>query len=89
MGARGELAMILPAEKELRTALARFAEARMEHDRYLTARTSRALEDATYTLCVMTGSRTAVEALAAADVLLQRFCADRKGATQENETLAV
>jgi hypothetical protein len=81
--------MILPAEKELRTALARFAEARIEHDPSHTGRTSRALEDATYMLCVMTGTRTAVEALVAPDALLQRYCADRKGATQENEALAV
>ncbi|MCZ4608081.1 DUF5133 domain-containing protein [Streptomyces sp. Lzd4kr] len=81
--------MILPAEKKLRTALARFAEARIEHDASRTGPTSRALEDATYTLCVMTGARTAVAALAAADALLQRYCADRKGVTQENETLAV
>lgn len=80
--------MILPAEKELRM-LARFADARMEHDRSLTGHVGRALEDATYTLCVMTGAWTAVEALATADVLLQRYCADRKGATQENEVLVV
>lgn len=81
--------MILPAEKELRTALARFAEARIEHDASRTGRISRALEDATYTLCVMTGARTAGEALIAADALLQRYCAGRNSTTQENETLAV
>ncbi|WP_369268766.1 DUF5133 domain-containing protein [Streptomyces sp. R11] len=70
--------MTLPAERELRTALVRFAEARIEHDLCHTGRTSRALEDATYMLCVMTGARIAVEALAAADALLQ-----------ENETPAV
>ena len=42
--------MIMPAEKELRAVLARFAQARIEHDVLPTGRTSRALEDATYTL---------------------------------------
>jgi hypothetical protein len=82
------LVMILPAEKELRAALARFAEARIEHDVFPTGRTSRALEDSTYTLCVMTGVRTCEQALRAADALLQRYRADRKSPTQDNETLA-
>ncbi|WP_369275467.1 DUF5133 domain-containing protein [Streptomyces sp. R11] len=80
--------MLLPAEKELRAALARFAEARIAHDVLPTVRTSRALEDATYTLCVITGDRTAEDALSAADALLQRFCADREGPTREAKTLA-
>ncbi|QWA25827.1 DUF5133 domain-containing protein [Streptomyces sp. JCM17656] len=69
--------MILPAERELRAALARFASARIDHDVRPTGGTSRALEDATYTLCVMTSSRSLDEALVAADALLQRYCADR------------
>ncbi|MGW0916567.1 DUF5133 domain-containing protein [Streptomyces sp. NPDC002784] len=80
--------MIIPAEKELRAALARFAEARIEHDVCPTGRTSRALEDATYTLCVMTGSRTAEEALRAADALLEQYTQSRAGIRQEDETLA-
>ncbi|MFE5190640.1 DUF5133 domain-containing protein [Streptomyces sp. NPDC056628] len=81
--------MILPSEKELRAALARFAEVRFAHDVHPTAHSGRALEDATYTLCVMVGTRTVAEALAAADVLLQRFVADRKGtAIQGDKTLA-
>ncbi|MEV6997734.1 DUF5133 domain-containing protein [Streptomyces sp. NPDC093982] len=80
--------MLLPAEKELRTALARFAEARIAHDVLPTGRTSRALEDATYTLCVITGARTADDALFAADALLQRYRAGREGPTQEDKTLA-
>ncbi|MFE9448047.1 DUF5133 domain-containing protein [Streptomyces sp. NPDC006739] len=80
--------MILPAEKELRAVLARFAEARIEHDVRPTGRTSRALEDATYTLCVMTGARTVERALAAADALLQEYTADREGTTQDETTLA-
>ncbi|MCX4919479.1 DUF5133 domain-containing protein [Streptomyces sp. NPDC060011] len=81
--------MILPAERELRAVLARFAEVRIEHDVRPTGRTSRALDDATYTLCVMTGARTAEQALRTADALLERYGADRAGgATQADETLA-
>ncbi|MFJ8194175.1 DUF5133 domain-containing protein [Streptomyces sp. NPDC096094] len=79
--------MILPAEQELRAALARFAQARIEHDVRPTGRTSRTLEDATYTLCVMTGARTAEQALLTADTLLERY-ADRTGVSREDETLA-
>lgn len=80
--------MIMPAEKELRAVLARFAQARIEHDVLPTGRTSRALEDATYTLCVITGSRTAEQALRAADALLDRYTAGRAGLRREDETLA-
>ncbi|MFD7701745.1 DUF5133 domain-containing protein [Streptomyces caelestis] len=79
--------MILPAEKELREVLARFAQARIEHDVRPTGYTSRALEDATYTLCVMTGARTAEQALLTADTLLAKY-ADRAGVSREDETLA-
>ncbi|MEV5758676.1 DUF5133 domain-containing protein [Streptomyces tendae] len=79
--------MILPAEKELRAVLARFAHARMEHDVCPTGHTSRALEDATYTLCVITGARTAEDALAKADALLERYT-DRRSVSQDDETLA-
>ncbi|GAA3878945.1 DUF5133 domain-containing protein [Streptomyces lannensis] len=80
--------MILPVEKELRAALARFADARIEHDVRPTGRTRRALEDATYTLCVMTGTRSAEQALLAADTLLHRLRADREGSVQEDARLA-
>ncbi|MFE2263602.1 DUF5133 domain-containing protein [Streptomyces griseosporeus] len=81
--------MLLPAEKELRAALARFAHARIEHDRRPTGDTNRVLEDATYTLCVMTGARTADDALTAADALLDRYRTSRRGSvTQESQTLA-
>ncbi|GAA2564475.1 MULTISPECIES: DUF5133 domain-containing protein [Streptomyces] len=79
--------MILPAEKELREVLARFAQARIEHDVHPTGSTSRALEDATYTLCVMTGARTAEQALLTADTLLDQY-AGRRSVSQEDETLA-
>ncbi|MFJ8194990.1 DUF5133 domain-containing protein [Streptomyces sp. NPDC096094] len=49
--------------------------------------TSRTLEDATYTRCVMTGSRTAEQALLTADTLLERY-ARRIGDSHEDETLA-
>ncbi|MFD5285474.1 DUF5133 domain-containing protein [Streptomyces rubrogriseus] len=79
--------MILPAEKELRAVLARFAQARIDHDVRPTGCTSRLLEDATYTLCVMTGARTAEQALRAADTLLERY-AERTDVSVEGETLA-
>ncbi|MGW7433363.1 DUF5133 domain-containing protein [Streptomyces sp. NPDC054861] len=79
--------MILPAEKDLRAVLARFAQARIEHDVRPTGFTSRALEDATYTLCVMTGARTVKEALLAADALLDRYTATRR-VSQGDATLA-
>ncbi|MFJ3889166.1 DUF5133 domain-containing protein [Streptomyces rubrogriseus] len=79
--------MILPAEKELRAVLARFAQARIDHDVRPTGCTSRLLEDATYTLCVMTGARTAEQALRAADTLLERY-AERADVSVEGETLA-
>ncbi|WP_328407513.1 DUF5133 domain-containing protein [Streptomyces violaceus] len=80
--------MIIPAEKELRVVLARFAQARIEHDVHPTDRTARALEDATYTLCVMTGARTAEQALRAADALLEQYGAGGVSVSREDETLA-
>lgn len=69
--------MLLPAEKELRAVLARFTEARFRHDLQPTGRSSRELEDTSYTLCVMTGTRSVNQALAAADALLEQLRADR------------
>ncbi|MFE9835369.1 DUF5133 domain-containing protein [Streptomyces sp. NPDC005551] len=80
--------MIIPAEKELRAVLARFAQARIEHDVRPTGRTSRDLEDSMYTLCVMTGARTAEQALRSADALLDQYRASRMGISQQDETLA-
>ncbi|MFF5933226.1 DUF5133 domain-containing protein [Streptomyces sp. NPDC012508] len=79
--------MIRPAEKELREVLARFAQARIEHDARPTGSTSMALEDITYTLCVMTGERTLERALLAADALLDQY-SGRAGVSQEDATLA-
>ncbi|MEW2250935.1 DUF5133 domain-containing protein [Streptomyces sp. NPDC006975] len=80
--------MLLPAEKELRAVLARFAEARFRHDLQPTGRSSRELEDTVYTLCVMTGTRTVDEALIAADALLERLRADREAVTGTPQVLA-
>ncbi|MEV6612331.1 DUF5133 domain-containing protein [Streptomyces sp. NPDC051051] len=80
--------MILPAEKDLRAVLARFSQARIEHDVRPTGRTSRALEDSAYTLCVMTGARTVEQALLAADALLEQYGASCASVSREDETLA-
>ena len=80
--------MLVPSEKDLRAAMAGFAAARIEHDVRPTGVTSRVLEDTTYTLCVLTGAKTAEEALRRADALLERYGAERRGLTQEDETLA-
>ncbi|MFF5438130.1 DUF5133 domain-containing protein [Streptomyces achromogenes] len=79
--------MILPVQKELREALARFAQARIEHDVHPTGSTSRSLEDATHTLCVMTGARTIEQALRTADTLLEKH-AGRTHSSQGDESLA-
>ncbi|MEV0976324.1 MULTISPECIES: DUF5133 domain-containing protein [unclassified Streptomyces] len=80
--------MLLPAEKELRAVLARFAEARFRHDLQPTGHSSRELEDTGYTLCVMTGTRSVDEALAAADALLERLRAGRGASTGTAQVLA-
>ncbi|POX63121.1 DUF5133 domain-containing protein [Streptomyces sp. Ru62] len=80
--------MLLPAEKELRAVLARFADARFRHDLHPTGHSSRELEDASYTLCVMTGTQSVDQALIAADALLERLRADRTTTTKATQTLA-
>ncbi|PWI45744.1 DUF5133 domain-containing protein [Streptomyces sp. ICBB 8177] len=80
--------MLLPAEKELRTVLARFAEARFRHELDPTDDSARTLADVSYTLCVMTGVREVDQALATADTLLERLRADRRHGTRAGETLA-
>ncbi|MEV5886332.1 DUF5133 domain-containing protein [Streptomyces sp. NPDC052020] len=80
--------MITPTEPQLRAALAQFASARIEHDVRPTGVNSQALDDATYTLCVMTGSRTVEEALLAADALLEQYGAGRFGGCVKDKTLA-
>ncbi|MEV5148141.1 DUF5133 domain-containing protein [Streptomyces sp. NPDC052727] len=80
--------MLLPVEKELRAVLARFADARFRHDLQPTGHSSRELEDASYTLCVMTGTQSVDQALIAADALLERLRADRTAATETTQPLA-
>ncbi|MFF5897879.1 DUF5133 domain-containing protein [Streptomyces argenteolus] len=62
--------MLTPVPQDLRIALARYADARIEDARRSTDATARAVEDATYTLCVMTGTREIAQALRVADTLL-------------------
>ncbi|KIF66191.1 hypothetical protein HY68_37180 [Streptomyces sp. AcH 505] len=64
--------MLTPHPQDLRVALARYADARIEDDRHPTEATARAVDDATYTLCVMTGTRNIPQALSTADALLSR-----------------
>ncbi|MEU8591618.1 DUF5133 domain-containing protein [Streptomyces sp. NPDC048664] len=80
--------MLLPTEKELRSVLARFADVRIRHDLQPTGQTSRELEDITYTLCVMTGTQTTDQALAAADAQLERVQASRHATTGTAPVLA-
>ncbi|MFD7919415.1 DUF5133 domain-containing protein [Streptomyces sp. NPDC059740] len=80
--------MLLPAEKRLRTALARFAEVRFAHDLHPTEQTAHALAEASHDLCVMTGTPTVDRALAVADDLLRTYCADRQESTRPGEPLA-
>ncbi|MER7190548.1 DUF5133 domain-containing protein [Streptomyces flaveolus] len=80
--------MLLPAEKDLRAVLARFAEARFRHDLEPTGRSSRELEDTSYTLCVMTGTQSVDEALSAADALLEQLRATREQAVRTDQGLA-
>ncbi|WP_420037165.1 DUF5133 domain-containing protein [Streptomyces sp. cg28] len=56
----------------MRALLARYAVARFAHEQCPDDRTVLALEDVTYTLCVVTACRTVAEALAAADALLEK-----------------
>ncbi|MET8948390.1 DUF5133 domain-containing protein [Streptomyces sp. NPDC004542] len=80
--------MLLPAEKELRAVLARFAEARFRHDLQPTGYSSRVLEDTSVRLCVMTGTTSVDQALVEADALLDRMREDRRTATRAPRTLA-
>ncbi|MEU4040366.1 DUF5133 domain-containing protein [Streptomyces collinus] len=80
--------MLLPAEKELRAVLARFAEARFRHDLQPTGRSSRDLEETSARLCAMTGTDSVDQALAAADDLLERLRADRRAGMKASRALA-
>ncbi|MFF3645000.1 DUF5133 domain-containing protein [Streptomyces sp. NPDC002564] len=80
--------MVVPAENTLRLVLARFAQARFDHDIRPTGTTSRALEDVTYTLCVMTGRPDIDQALEEADFLLAAGPRSEASAGQCDEALA-
>lgn len=80
--------MLLPAEKELRAVLARFADARFRHDLQPTGHSSRELQDTSYTLCLITGTQSVDEALIAADALLEQMRADRRAAAKATQILA-
>lgn len=62
--------MLTPSPQDLRVALARYADARIEDARRSTDVTSRVVEDAAYTLCVMTGTQAVRQALQVADSIL-------------------
>ncbi|MEU0137202.1 DUF5133 domain-containing protein [Streptomyces sp. NPDC006296] len=62
--------MLTPSPQDLRVALARYADARIEDARRPTDVTARAVEDAAYTLCVMTGTQAVPQALHTADAML-------------------
>ncbi|WP_406151231.1 DUF5133 domain-containing protein [Streptomyces sp. NBC_01012] len=62
--------MLKPSPQDLRVALARYADARIEDARRSTAATARATEDASRTLCVLTGAKAVPQALHAADTML-------------------
>lgn len=60
--------MLMPDPKVLRSLLARYADLRIAGRR--DEETRRALEDVTYTLCVMTATSTIEDAIETADSLL-------------------
>ncbi|ROP56030.1 DUF5133 domain-containing protein [Streptomyces sp. PanSC9] len=80
--------MLLPAEKELRAVLARFAEARFRHDLQPTGRSSRELEETSARLCALTSTGSVDQALATADALLEQLRAERRTAAAASRALA-
>ncbi|WP_409235647.1 DUF5133 domain-containing protein [Streptomyces sp. PA5.6] len=80
--------MVVPAKNTLRTVLARFAQARIDHDIRPTGATSRALEDVSYTLCVMTDCQDIRQALETADMMLAAGSDRQPTAGQSDTALA-
>ncbi|MEU6847739.1 DUF5133 domain-containing protein [Streptomyces sp. NPDC046716] len=76
--------MITPSCAVLRTLLAQYATARIEHAEQPGPRTARQLADVSYTLCVITNARSLTAALTVADALLQR--AEQAGLPTPQET---
>ncbi|MFH8798406.1 DUF5133 domain-containing protein [Streptomyces sp. NPDC017936] len=62
--------MIVPDPKAVRTLLTRYATLKIAQAERESPQTARALEDVTYTLCVLMGTSDVREAVAAADALL-------------------
>ncbi|MCF1511605.1 DUF5133 domain-containing protein [Streptomyces glomeratus] len=62
--------MLVPDPKVVRGLLTRYASLRIALAERETPEGARELEDVSYTLCVMTGTRTVDEAVQAADALL-------------------
>ncbi|MBQ1088295.1 DUF5133 domain-containing protein [Streptomyces sp. B93] len=62
--------MIIPDPKVVRELLTRYASLRIAQAEHAVPAVARELEDVSYTLCVMTGTRGIREAIAAADALL-------------------
>ncbi|MCW7941258.1 methionine ABC transporter ATP-binding protein [Streptomyces hygroscopicus] len=73
--------MLVPDAKVVRGLLTRYATLQIALAERETLETARELEDVSYTLCVMTGTRNAHEAVAAADALL--LAGHRKRAAQD------
>ncbi|MGW1257761.1 DUF5133 domain-containing protein [Streptomyces sp. NPDC002513] len=67
---REGLAVLVPDPKTVRGLLTRYASLRIALAERNTPERARELEDVSYTLCVMTGTRTVSEAVQAADALL-------------------
>ncbi|MFJ2745666.1 DUF5133 domain-containing protein [Streptomyces sp. NPDC087440] len=71
--------MITPTSQVLRPLLARYAQARVAVEQQPDAAALRALEDVSYTLCVLTGTARVEDALAAADQILERHTGPAAG----------
>ncbi|POX37438.1 DUF5133 domain-containing protein [Streptomyces sp. Ru73] len=67
--------MLLPSPETLRNLIARYEELQVRHAEQGTYESARELEDATYTLCVSTGTRTPEAALLVAQEHLSRATA--------------
>ncbi|WP_055490912.1 DUF5133 domain-containing protein [Streptomyces sp. TP-A0356] len=75
--------MLVPDAKVVRGLLTRYATLQIALAERETPETVRQLEDVSYTLCVMTGTHTVHEAVAAADALL--VAAHRTDTAQETD----
>ncbi|MET8781271.1 DUF5133 domain-containing protein [Streptomyces sp. NPDC004589] len=67
---KGPAAPLVPDPKVVRSLLTRYASLQIAHAESEKLERARELEDVSYTLCVMTGTRCVHDAIAAADALL-------------------